>query len=161
MVYQHIFIPPDGAKIQITESSINVPPNPIILFIEGDGIGSDITHAMKYVVDAAVVDLIRMNAKLSGQKFMLVISFQLYGNYLPDETIDAIKTYVIAIKGPLTTPISGGIRSLNVIMRQVLDLYQCIRPCKDYESKSRQTSRKDGFSDISRKHRRCLCRRGI
>ena len=134
MVYQHIQIPPDGAKIEYaSEGALQVPNNPIIPFIEGDGIGVDVTPAMKKVVDAAVERAYQGERYISwmeiyaGEK-----ALQLYGNnnFLPEETFAAVRDYSIAIKGPLTTPVGEGMRSLNVAIRQELDLYACVRPIR-------------------------------
>lgn len=127
---------PAGAKITIQGNGLNVPNNPIIPFIEGDGIGSDITPAMIKVVDAAVAKAYNGSKKISwmeiyaGEK-----ATKVYGQdvWLPDETLDLLKEYVVSIKGPLTTPIGGGIRSLNVALRQQLDLYICLRPVRYFE----------------------------
>ena len=127
MSYEKIVIPSDGEPITISEKGkLKVPNNPIIPFIEGDGIGTDITPAMIKVIDNAVETAYGDEKKISwmeiycGEK-----SVETYGNdtWLPEETIDAIKEYIVAIKGPLTTPIGGGIRSLNVALRQKLDLF--------------------------------------
>jgi len=127
-----IVVPSQGEKITVNaDNSLNVPDNPIIPFIEGDGIGIDITPPMKLVIDAAVNKAYGGKRKISwmevyaGEK-----SLKVYGEnqWLPDETMQAIKDYVISIKGPLTTPVGGGIRSLNVTLRQELDLYVCLRP---------------------------------
>jgi isocitrate dehydrogenase len=113
----------------------NVPDNPIIAFIGGDGIGYDITTASKRIWDAAVEKAYRGSRKIAwmeiyaGEK-----AAKLYdGNYMPEETFDALREYLIGIKGPLTTPVGGGFRSLNVTLRQVLDLYCCIRPVRWYQ----------------------------
>ena len=127
---------PAGAKITVQGNGLNVPNNPIIPFIEGDGIGSDITPAMIKVVDAAVAKAYNGAKKISwmeiyaGEK-----ATKVYGQdvWLPDETLDLLKEYVVSIKGPLTTPIGGGIRSLNVALRQQLDLYICLRPVRYFE----------------------------
>ena len=127
---------PAGAKITVQGNGLNVPNNPIIPFIEGDGIGSDITPAMIKVVDAAVAKAYNGSKKISwmeiyaGEK-----ATKVYGQdvWLPDETLDLLKEYVVSIKGPLTTPIGGGIRSLNVALRQQLDLYICLRPVRYFE----------------------------
>ncbi|MCA1926189.1 MAG: NADP-dependent isocitrate dehydrogenase, partial [Thiobacillus sp.] len=130
----HIQIPAHGRKITVNpDNSLNVPDTPIIPFIEGDGTGVDITPAMKKVVDAAVArayggkKAIAWMEVYAGEKAVKV-----YGDdqWLPDETVQAVKDYVISIKGPLTTPTSGGIRSLNVALRQMLDLYVCLRPVR-------------------------------
>jgi isocitrate dehydrogenase len=131
-MYQHITVPADGQKITVNaDFSLNVPDQPIIPFIEGDGTGKDITPVMLKVVDAAVAKSYGGKRKIqwmeiyAGEK-----STQIYGpdQWLPQETLDAVREYVVAIKGPLTTPVGGGIRSLNVAMRQELDLYVCLRP---------------------------------
>ncbi len=131
---KHIQIPAHGQKITVNaDNTLNVPDTPIIPFIEGDGTGVDITPAMKKVVDAAVAKAyggkkaIAWMEVYAGEKAVKV-----YGGdqWLPDETVQAVKDYVISIKGPLTTPTSGGIRSLNVALRQMLDLYVCLRPVR-------------------------------
>lgn len=134
MAFKKIQIPPQGESIQVnSDLSIQVPDCPIIPFIEGDGIGVDVTPAMIQVVDAAVEKAYANRKKIAwmeiyaGEK-----ATKVYGHdqWLPDETLEAIKSYVVSIKGPLTTPVGGGIRSLNVTIRQVLDLYTCIRPVR-------------------------------
>ncbi len=125
--------PQVGSKIQIDKKNdcLIVPDNPIIPFIEGDGIGPDIWHASQIVFDAAVEKAYRGQKKilwrevLTGEK-----AFEETGEWLPDKTIEDLKEYVVSIKGPLTTPIGGGMRSLNVALRQILDLYACVRPIK-------------------------------
>ena len=133
-MYQHVKIPSDGEKIQIsTDGLLTVPNNPIIPFIEGDGIGIDITPVMKKVVDSVVEKAYGGKRKISwmeiyaGEK-----ATQVYGSdvWLPDETLQAAKEFVVSIKGPLTTPVGGGIRSINVALRQQLDLYICLRPVR-------------------------------
>jgi len=137
MPYQHISVPTDGTAITVNpDFSLNVPDRPIIPFIEGDGIGVDITPVMQAVVDAAVAKAYGGKRKIAwmeiyaGEK-----STRVYGEnvWLPEETMDAIKTYKVSIKGPLTTPVGGGIRSLNVTLRQELDLYVCLRPVRYYD----------------------------
>ena len=129
MIYQHINLPKSGQKITYNHQAIIVPNELIIPFIEGDGIGSDITPAMKIVVNSAVAKAYAGAKKIhwmeiyAGQK-----ANHLYGQWLPDETLEAIKTFHVAIKGPLTTPVGGGMSSLNVAMRQKLDLFICQRP---------------------------------
>ena len=132
-----VTIPADGQKITMNaDGSINVPAKPIITYIEGDGIGSDITPAMIRVVDAAVEKAYGGEKKISwmevyaGEKATKVYDKD---TWLPQETLDYIKEYVVSIKGPLTTPIGGGIRSLNVALRQQLDLYICERPVRWFE----------------------------
>ncbi len=135
--YQHIKVPAEGAKITVnTDMSLNVPDQPIIPFIEGDGTGGDITPVMLKVVDAAVAKAYGGKKKIhwmevyAGEK-----ATKVYGPdvWLPEETLAAIKDYVVSIKGPLTTPVGGGIRSLNVALRQELDLYVCLRPIQYFE----------------------------
>ncbi len=134
MSYSKITVPSQGEKITVNaDFSINVPNKPIIPFIEGDGIGVDITPPMKKVVDAAVHKAYGNARQISwmeiyaGEK-----STKVYGNdvWLSEETLEVLRDYVVSIKGPLTTPVGGGIRSLNVTMRQVLDLYVCLRPVR-------------------------------
>ena len=135
MGYQKIVVPADGDKITVNaDLSLNVPNHPIIPFIEGDGIGVDITPAMKAVVDAAVLKAycgkrsIEWMEVYCGEK-----ADKIYGNYMPEETFDALREFIVSIKGPLTTPVGGGIRSLNVALRQELDLYVCVRPVRWFE----------------------------
>jgi isocitrate dehydrogenase len=126
-----VTIPQTGSAITIENGKLNVPDNPIIPFIEGDGIGVDVTPPMKKVVDAAVAKAYGDSKKITwlevyaGEK-----ATQIYDSetWLPDETVDLFKKYKVGIKGPLTTPVGGGIRSLNVALRQILDLYVCQRP---------------------------------
>ena len=133
MGYKHIKIPKEGSKIKLSDGVIQVPDNPIIPYIEGDGIGIDITPAMLDVVDSAVEKAYKGSKKISwmevycGEKSTKVYDPD---TWLPDETIDALKEYIVSIKGPLTTPVGGGIRSLNVSLRQILDLYVCLRPIR-------------------------------
>ena len=136
MGYKHIQVPSQGDKITVNEDySLNVPNNPIIPYIEGDGIGIDITPVMIDVVNAAVDKAYGGNKKISwmeiytGEK-----AAEMYdGDWFPEETLDAIKEYLVGIKGPLTTPVGGGFRSLNVALRQELDLYTCLRPVRWFE----------------------------
>ncbi|MEG2359449.1 NADP-dependent isocitrate dehydrogenase [Acinetobacter sp.] len=135
MGYQKIAVPADGSKITVNaDLSLNVPNQPIIPFIEGDGIGVDITPAMKAVVDAAVQKAyggkrsIEWMEVYCGEK-----ADKIYGTYMPEETLEALREYIVSIKGPLTTPVGGGIRSLNVALRQELDLYVCVRPVRWFE----------------------------
>ncbi|WP_006788422.1 NADP-dependent isocitrate dehydrogenase [Thiorhodospira sibirica] len=136
MAYQHIKIPTDGTKITTRpDNSLDVPDRPIIPFIEGDGIGVDITPVMQQVTDAAVQKAYQGQRSIAwmevyaGEK-----STRIYGNdvWLPKETLEAVREFVVSIKGPLTTPVGGGIRSLNVALRQELDLYVCLRPVRYY-----------------------------
>ena len=135
MAKSKIVVPKDGKKITVANGKLVVPDNPIITFIEGDGTGPDIWNASKMVFDAAVKKAFGGKKKIAwmeiyaGEKAVSV-----YGKnqWLPDETVEAIREYVVSIKGPLTTPIGGGIRSLNVALRQLLDLFACVRPVKYY-----------------------------
>lgn len=133
---QHIKIPA-GEKITVNKDlSLNVPDNPIIPYIEGDGTGVDITPVMIKVVDAAVAKAYGGKRKISWMEiFAGEKSTRVYGPdvWLPDETLEAVKEYVVSIKGPLTTPVGGGIRSLNVALRQQLDLYVCLRPVRYFK----------------------------
>lgn len=136
MAYEKLVPPSEGEKITVKDGKLQVPDNPIIPFIEGDGTGPDIWRAAKMVFDAAVEKAYNGKRKVvwfeiyAGEK-----ANKVYGRevWLPDDTLEAIKEHIIAIKGPLTTPVGGGIRSLNVTLRQVLDLYACVRPVKYYE----------------------------
>ncbi|MDO5056048.1 MAG: NADP-dependent isocitrate dehydrogenase [Lautropia sp.] len=136
-MYKHIKVPTEGQKITVNpDFSLNVPDNPIVPYIEGDGTGIDITPVMLKVVDAAVEKAYGGKRKIhwmeiyAGEK-----STQVYGPdvWLPDETLDVLREYVVSIKGPLTTPVGGGIRSLNVALRQQLDLYVCLRPVQYFD----------------------------
>ncbi|MCG5500507.1 NADP-dependent isocitrate dehydrogenase [Ectothiorhodospira lacustris] len=136
MAYQHIKVPAEGVKITANEDfSLNVPNHPIIPFIEGDGIGVDITPVMQRVVDAAVEKTYGGERKIAWMEvFAGEKATHVYGgdNWLPRETMEAVRDFVVSIKGPLTTPVGGGIRSLNVALRQELDLYVCQRPVRYY-----------------------------
>jgi len=132
MGYQKIKVPTDGTKITVNaDHSLNVPDHPIIPYIEGDGIGVDVSPVMIKVVDAAVQKAYGGKRKIAwmevyaGEKATQVYD---QDTWLPQETLDAVRDYVVSIKGPLTTPVGGGIRSLNVALRQQLDLYVCLRP---------------------------------
>ena len=136
-MYQHITIPQDGEKIIVNQDlTLKVPDHPIIPFIEGDGIGVDITPVMQNVVNAAVSKAYDNQRRIAwmeiyaGEK-----STRVYGKdvWLPDETLTAAKEFVVSIKGPLTTPVGGGIRSINVALRQELDLYVCLRPVRYFK----------------------------
>jgi isocitrate dehydrogenase len=146
MSYNKIKLPLTGEKIILGNDGIEVPNNPIIPFIEGDGIGIDISPTMKTVLDAAVEKAYQGNKKIewmeiyAGEK-----SVDIYGDntWLPDETLNAVKEFMVAIKGPLTTPVGGGIRSLNVALRQLLDLYVCQRPVRWFEGVPSPVKRPD------------------
>ncbi|MFJ3047818.1 NADP-dependent isocitrate dehydrogenase [Herbaspirillum chlorophenolicum] len=137
MSYQHIQVPAEGRKITANgDFTLNVPNNPIIPYIEGDGIGVDVTPVMLKVVNAAVEKAYDGARKIhwmeiyAGEK-----ATRIYGKdvWMPDETLEAVKDYLVSIKGPLTTPVGGGIRSLNVTLRQHLDLYVCLRPVRYFK----------------------------
>ena len=136
MPYKKIKVPKKGSKITFKNGKINIPDNPIIPYIEGDGIGVDITPPMINVVNEAVKIAYKDKKKIEwmevycGEKATQVYSKD---TWLPDETIDALKEFVVSIKGPLTTPVGGGIRSLNVSLRQILDLYVCLRPIRYFD----------------------------
>ncbi len=137
MAYQHIQVPAEGQKITVNKDfTLNVPDQPIIPFIEGDGTGVDITPVMKKVVDAAVQKAYLGKRKIhwmeiyAGEKATKVYDKD---TWLPQETLSALKEFVVSIKGPLTTPVGGGIRSLNVALRQELDLYICLRPVRYFQ----------------------------
>src|SRR6266403_3429427 len=131
--YNGVTLPSGGSAITFRDGKLQIPDNPIIPYIEGDGTGRDIWAASVRVFDAAVERAYGGKRKLhwvevfAGEK-----AFTKFSNWLPDPTVDAIRDLHIAIKGPLTTPVGGGIRSLNVTLRQVLDLYTCIRPVRYY-----------------------------
>ena len=137
MGFQKIIVPEGGEKITVNaDHTLNVPNEPIIPFIEGDGIGADVTPAMKIAIDAAVYKAYNGERKIhwmevyAGEKATQVYDAD---TWLPEETLDVVKDYVVSIKGPLTTPVGGGIRSLNVALRQKLDLYVCQRPVRWFE----------------------------
>ncbi|HJL80447.1 MAG TPA: isocitrate/isopropylmalate family dehydrogenase, partial [Gammaproteobacteria bacterium] len=124
----------NGSKIQMDNGKLHVPNDPIIPFIEGDGIGPDIWRASVRVFDAAVEKAYQGERKIhwievyAGEK-----AFNKFNDWLPDDTVDKCREYLVSIKGPLTTPIGGGMRSLNVALRQLLDLYVCLRPVRWYQ----------------------------
>ena len=128
MSYQNV-TPPKGGKIAIQAGRLNVPDNPVLPFIRGDGTGPDIWAASERVLDAAVAKAYGGAKKISWfEVFAGEASFKRFGSWLPDDTVEAFRDYLVGIKGPLTTPVGGGIRSLNVALRQMLDLYVCLRP---------------------------------
>jgi isocitrate dehydrogenase len=137
-------VPPNGAKITLADGKLHVPDHPIVPFIEGDGTGRDIWRASVRVFDAAVEKAyggrrsIAWTEVYAGEK-----AFKQFNNWLPDETIAAFREYLIGIKGPLTTPIGGGIRSLNVALRQLLDLYVCLRPVRWFKGVPSPVKRPD------------------
>ena len=134
MTYKKITIPSSGKPITLENNALKVPNNPIVTYIEGDGIGIDITPVMLNVVNTAVKKAYGGKREIhwmeiyAGEK-----ADGIYGEYLPEETVDAIKEFSVAIKGPLTTPVGGGMRSLNVAIRQILDLYVCQRPVQYFD----------------------------
>ncbi len=136
--------PPEGMKITIKDGVLNVPHNPIIPFIEGDGTGADIWRSSVRVIDAAVAKAYGGTRKVhwmevyAGEK-----AFTLFKTWLPDESVAACREYLVSIKGPLTTPIGGGIRSLNVALRQLLDLYVCLRPVRWFKGVPSPVKRPD------------------
>jgi isocitrate dehydrogenase len=132
--YKHAIVPSSGERIGYAADALQVPNNPIIPFIEGDGTGPDIWAAAVRVFDAAVEKAYGGERRIAWMEvFAGEKSFKSFGSWLPDETVDAFAEFRVAIKGPLTTPVGGGIRSLNVTLRQVLDLYACIRPVRYFE----------------------------
>ena len=128
----HIKIPSDGTKITVNnDGTYNIPDNPIITFIEGDGIGPDLWAASVRVFDAAVEKAFKGSKKISwAEVYAGEKALDITKEWLPQETTDVISEYLISIKGPLTTPVGGGIRSLNVALRQIMDLYACVRPVR-------------------------------
>ena len=140
---------PAGERITIAHGKLQVPDTPIIPFIEGDGTGPDIWHASVRVLDAAVEQASRGRRRVAwaetyaGEKAQAVYGKDCPPNLLPDETLDVIREYLVAIKGPLTTPIGEGFRSLNVTLRQVLDLYVCLRPVKYFKGVPSPVKRPD------------------
>lgn len=134
MAFEKVKIPENGERISFSNGVMHVPDNPILMYIEGDGIGYDIMTASLRIWDAAVEKAFGGKRKVAwmeiycGEKAAKVYD----GNYMPEETFDALREFYVGIKGPLTTPVGGGFRSLNVTLRQVLDLYQCIRPVRWY-----------------------------
>src|SRR5262245_8545668 len=136
MKYDHIVVPSDGERITLNQdSSLNVPDRPIIAFVEGDGIGIDVTPVMRRVVDAAVKKAYRDQRRIvwmeiyAGEKAGKVYG---PGAWFPDETLGAMRDFVVSIKGPLGTPVRGGIRSRSVAIRQNMDLYACVRPIRHF-----------------------------
>ncbi len=146
MAFQKIVVPQEGEKITIKDGVLQVPDKPIIAFIEGDGTGPDIWRASQPVLDAAVEKAYGGKRKIvwmevyAGEK-----ANEVYGEpiWLPEETLEAIREYLVAIKGPLTTPVGGGIRSINVALRQRLDLYACVRPVRYFKGVPSPVKRPD------------------
>lgn len=134
MTKKHVRISEDGSQIAVENQQLIIPDEPIIPFIEGDGIGRDITLATKRIVDAAVEKVGKGKRKIHWMEiFAGEKANEIYSEYLPQETLDAIRKYIVAIKGPLTTPVGGGFRSLNVALRQLLGLYACVRPVRYFK----------------------------
>ena len=137
--YQHVKAPAEGARVSLSDGKLQVPDNPVIPFIEGDGIGVDIWAAAVRVLDGAVAKAYGGRKKISwmevyaGEKAQAVYGPDCPPSLLPRETVDVIREYLVAIKGPLTTPVGEGFRSLNVTLRQVLDLYVCLRPVRYFK----------------------------
>ena len=126
--------PPKGEKVSIKNGVLQVPDNPILPFIEGDGTGPDIWRASVRILDAAVEKAYKGKKKISWfEVYAGQTAFDKFQNWLPDDTVEAFKEYLVGIKGPLTTPVGGGIRSLNVALRQMLDLYVCLRPVRYFK----------------------------
>lgn len=148
--FQKIQVPAEGQAITVADNRLNVPDNPIIPFIEGDGIGRDIWKASERVFDAAVEKAYGGSRKVAwmevyaGEK-----AVETYGGdtWMPEETFEAMRQYLVGIKGPLTTPVGGGFRSLNVTLRQVLNLFACVRPVKYFEGVP-SPNRKAGEMDV-------------
>ena len=155
MEFDKIIKPESGEKISYINGKLVVPNNPIIPFIEGDGIGVDITPAMINAVDNAVKVAYSGERKIEwlevfcGEKATKVYSED---TWMPDETITALKEYVVSIKGPLTTPIGGGIRSLNVALRQIMDLYVCLRPVMYFSGVPTPIKRPEDVDTVSYTH---------
>jgi isocitrate dehydrogenase len=132
-MFEKVIVPDDGEKITVKGDEIEVPDSPIVAFIEGDGIGPDIWSATKRVLDASVEKTYGGAKRIAWMEIYAGDKAQeVYGEgvVMPDDTLKAIPEFIVAIKGPLTTPIGGGYRSLNVTMRQKLDLYACVRPVR-------------------------------
>ena len=137
LMFKHLVVPSNGQQITFENGQMRVPDTPVLCFIEGDGTGSDISKAMLRVVDAAVKKFYQGKRKIAWMEIFAGEKAKTrFGEYLPKDTIAAIKYFKVAIKGPLATPVGGGIRSLNVALRQELNLYQCVRPCQDYGAPS-------------------------
>src|ERR1700761_3349814 len=133
MAYKDV-TPPAGGKISIQNGKLNVPDNPVLPFIRGDGTGPDIWAASERVFDAAIEKVYGGKRKVSWfEVFAGEAAKNKFDNWLPDDTVEAFKEFLVGIKGPLTTPVGGGIRSLNVALRQMLDLYVCLRPVQYFD----------------------------
>ena len=160
MAYKDV-TPPAGGKISIHNGKLTVPDHPVVPFIRGDGTGPDIWAASVRVFDAAVQKAYGGKKKISWfEVFAGEESFKKFNNWLPDDTVEAFKEFLVGIKGPLTTPVGGGIRSLNVALRQMLDLYVCLRPVQWFQRRAlaREAPGKSEHDDFPREHGRHLCR---
>src|SRR5687767_8489268 len=134
MAYTNVKVPEGGSRVSIKDGKLDVPDHPIIPFVEGDGTGRDIWRASVRVFDAAVEKAYSGERKIEWMEvFAGEKAHKQFNDWLPQETVDAMQEFRVSIKGPLTTPVGGGIRSLNVTLRQVLDLYACIRPVRYFE----------------------------
>jgi isocitrate dehydrogenase len=135
MTYDNIVVPQDGQKITVEGDKLNVSDNPILAYIEGDGTGPDITRASLRIWDAAVQAAYGGQRKIAWMEIYAgeKAASKYNGDYMPEETFQAMRDFIVGIKGPLTTPVGGGFRSLNVTLRQVLDLYACVRPVRWYK----------------------------
>jgi isocitrate dehydrogenase len=133
--YNEVRVPADGEAIQIRDRKLSIPDHPIIPFIEGDGTGPDIWKASRTVFDAAVEAAYGGRRRVAWYEvFAGEKAYRQFNDWLPQGTLDAIRRFHVAIKGPLTTPVGGGIRSLNVTLRQLLDLYVCLRPVRYFRA---------------------------
>ncbi len=162
--YNGVPLPADGRAVEFVNGKFVIPDNPIIPFIEGDGTGRDIWKASVRVVDAAVERAYGGKRRIAWYEvFAGEKAKEMFGSWLPDQTVDAFRDLRIGIKGPLTTPIGGGIRSLNVALRQILDLYSCVRPVKYYNGIPSPVKRPEAHEhrDLPREHRGCLRRHRV
>ena len=149
------------SKITKDGELLQVPNDPTIPFVQGDGTGPDIWAASVRVFDAAVEKAYNGERKIEWKEVLAgQTAFDQTGNWLPDETVEAFREYLVGIKGPLTTPVGGGIRSLNVALRQILDLYVCLRPVKYFQGTPSPVKKpgKSRYGDFPREHRRHLRR---
>ena len=150
----------EGEKIRIDNNRLFIPENPVIPYIEGDGIGPEVMSVARKVLDATVKKAYQGRREIiwleiyAGEK-----ANKKYGEYLPQDTIQSIRDYIVAIKGPLTTPVGEGYRSLNVTLRQILELYACVRPVQYFPGvpSPMLQSREDEYGYLQGEHGRCLC----
>ena len=162
--YNGVAVPADGKKIGYADGKYNVPDNPIIPFIEGDGTGRDIWKASLRVFNAAVEKAYKGKRRVAWYEvFAGEKAKAKFDTWLPDDTVEAVREFRVAIKGPLTTPVGGGIRSLNVALRQILDLYCCVRPVKYYKGVPSPGKASGAYErrHLSREHGRRLRRRRV